>query len=160
MTRVRTVRDPTMRSTEHISPITLADRTVFKRYRCRNYSGLPDYSVQINIYLSCDQCECCWNGDDHVSAWIVVVFTSPYGRQSNSLSEGAMQTLRSLESVLSSPFVFPGLRGADRHLDAGPVNVTPMSQGYARRGFKAHAGIRSGIRWQVVASWRGRTCLA
>src|SRR5262249_48963909 len=34
------------------------------------------------------------------------------------LSEGAKGILRSLNSFLSSPFVFPGLRGKDRPLDA------------------------------------------
>ena len=59
------------------------------------------------------------------------------------LSEGAKVILRSLDSFLSSPFVFPGLRGKDRPLDA---------RAFERRAYEPalrKAGIQ-GVCWYTL----------
>lgn len=70
------------------------------------------------------------------------------------LSEGAKGIFRSLDSFLSSLFVFPGLRGKDRPLDAGAFERRAYEPASGKRGFEARVGIPFAIQLQAAVSWR------
>ncbi|HEY6085985.1 MAG TPA: tyrosine-type recombinase/integrase, partial [Nitrospira sp.] len=74
------------------------------------------------------------------------------------LSEGAKTLLRSFESLLSSPYVFPSVRDPLQPLCPVRSCAISIAQRFARRGFKGRVGTVCDIPARADESWPESIC--
>ena len=124
--------------------------------RSRNVMAEVDWKlVAFVIETGLRQAEQFWLRWDHVNLENgVLTIPMPKGGKTRhvSLSEGAKEVLRSLDSFLTSAFVFPGIRGTDHPLNARAFERRAYEPGLRKAGILGACWTTPAASRRVMAS--------